>query len=136
MQLAPGWRTGANCDRYPRGDRRLGEASTDKKHYNRAGKLSVRIPTQEAHRGQGKVREGDTCLLFNEIQPSQKWNSDGTRERSLTLYGRAASGPPHSPSGLTFGEAPWLTTELLRKLVFVDLPMKQSHLSIALTAEL
>jgi hypothetical protein len=29
LQLAPGWRTGANCDRYPRGDRRLGEAGTD-----------------------------------------------------------------------------------------------------------
>jgi hypothetical protein len=29
LQLAPGWRTGANCDQYPRGDRRLGEASTN-----------------------------------------------------------------------------------------------------------
>jgi hypothetical protein len=27
--LAPGWRTGANCDQYPRGDRRLGEAGTN-----------------------------------------------------------------------------------------------------------
>jgi hypothetical protein len=29
VQLAPGWRAGANCDQYPRGDRRLGEACTD-----------------------------------------------------------------------------------------------------------
>jgi len=33
MQLAPGWRTGANCDQYPRGDRRLGEACTDRNNH-------------------------------------------------------------------------------------------------------
>src|SRR6266446_948518 len=33
MQLAPGWRTGANCDQYPRGDRRLGEACTDREEH-------------------------------------------------------------------------------------------------------
>ena len=49
MQLAPGWRTGANCDQYPRGDRRLGEACTDlRKAYNRAGKPSARFPTHES----------------------------------------------------------------------------------------
>jgi len=46
MQLAPGWRTGANCDQYPRGDRRLGEACTDHgKHTFGVGKPSARIPT-------------------------------------------------------------------------------------------
>jgi hypothetical protein len=33
VQLAPGWRTGANCDQYPRGDRRLGEACTDRREH-------------------------------------------------------------------------------------------------------
>jgi hypothetical protein len=46
MQLAPGWRPGANCDQYPRGDRRLGEASTDANMYNPRDKPSVRRPTQ------------------------------------------------------------------------------------------
>src|SRR5260370_8406721 len=33
VQLAPGWRAGANCDQYPRGDRRLGEACTDRREH-------------------------------------------------------------------------------------------------------
>jgi hypothetical protein len=48
MQLAPGWRAGANCDQYPRGDRRLGEAGTNlEPTYDRGAGLSVRIATQE-----------------------------------------------------------------------------------------
>jgi hypothetical protein len=114
MQLAPGWRTGANCDRYPRGDGRLGEASTDEKNIQstlvgcrfefRLGKPAVAA---------AKVRESDNRLLFHEIRPSQKRNSDGTWGQLLSLYGCAASGPPHLASGLTIGEAQWLTTELL-----------------------
>jgi hypothetical protein len=47
MQLAPGWRTGTNCDQYPRGDRRLGEAGTNlRPAYNRGARLSVRMATQ------------------------------------------------------------------------------------------
>lgn len=41
MQLAPGWRAGANCDQHPRGDRRLGEASTDRPQY-RFGAVNCR----------------------------------------------------------------------------------------------
>src|SRR5260370_7020229 len=49
MQLAQAWHTGANCDQYPRGDRRLGEAWTERrKAYNRAGKPSARFPTHES----------------------------------------------------------------------------------------
>jgi hypothetical protein len=51
MQLAPGWRTGTNCDQYPRGDRRLGEAGTNlRPAYNRGARLSVRMATQPSVR--------------------------------------------------------------------------------------
>jgi hypothetical protein len=88
-QLAPGWRTGANCDQYPRGDRRLGEACTDLGGaYIRAGKPSARFPTHESQFA-GTLRQ----LLALTIMPFQ--------------------GPGARRVGLAIGEAQWLTTKLL-----------------------
>jgi len=49
VQLAPGWRTGANCDQYPRGIGDSGKrVPIAGRHTFGQAKPSVRIPTHEA----------------------------------------------------------------------------------------
>jgi hypothetical protein len=88
VQLAPGWRTGANCDQYPRGDRRLGEACTDR----------------------GKSTFGQTSRLpeFRHIEAS-------LREPSAVacVNDCAVLRPDALRVGHAIGDAPWHTTKLL-----------------------
>jgi len=87
MQLAPGWRTGANCDQYPRGDRRLGEACTDRR----------------------KHTIGQTIRLsaFRRMKPNLGNLS------AIAWLTCAVSGPGALRVGLAIGEAQWLTIKLL-----------------------
>jgi hypothetical protein len=92
MQLAPGWRTGANCDQYPRGDRRLGEACTDHgRAYNQAGKPSVRGPTHDPNLREPSAEPVPVACVNDYV----------------------VSGPGALRVEPAFGEALWLTTKLL-----------------------
>jgi hypothetical protein len=88
MQLAPGWRSGANCDQYPRGDRRLGEACTDR----------------------GKHTSGRTSRL-SELRHMKSNYGNPSAVACVNDY--VVLGPGALRVGLAFGEAQWLTTKLL-----------------------